>query len=66
MTRSTPGGGTGRIGATRIGGKEKRRKGQGAGEKVPTFCNEEVEAQRRRWTFYETILQLTFYELIKV
>jgi len=30
------------------------------------FCNDEVEAQRRRWTFYETIVQLTFYELIKV
>ena len=25
--------------------------------------SDEVEAERRRWTFYETIVLLTFYEI---
>ena len=49
-----------------VGATRRVARYRAARRAAPTFCNDEVEAQRRRWTFYETIVQLTFYELIKV
>ena len=49
-----------------VGATRRVARYRAARRAAPTFRNDEVETQRRRWTFYETIIFKDFIDLIRV